>query len=248
MTNRVGLSQQYETAYGQMLAALAAAPAVEPPELTAFWPMVGHADDRALLVVGRAVNGWMDHITVDALSDPVARASLITAARHTSEGDGDCPMGWVTARWSPGDGEYSTARSAFWRHIRAVLAAVDPESRDDPRWSSRVAWSNLAKLAPAGGGNPGGALLETQRRAGSTLLLREVLELAPRRVLVLTGRRWFEPFAERLGLDVEWRDGLVEGVVREPARTWVIAGHPQGKPRAILDEVIEAFRPSTMAR
>jgi hypothetical protein len=224
-----------------MLAALAVAPGVEPPELTAFWPIVGHAYAGALLVVGRAVNGWIDEITVGALSDPIARDALIAAARRTAEGEGDCPMGWVTARWSPGDGGYSTARSAFWRHIRAVLAAVDPDSRDDPRWSSRIAWSNLAKLAPVGGGNPGRVLLETQRRTAPTLLLREVLDLAPRRVLVLTGRWWFEPFAERLGFHVDWRDGLVEGVVRQPARTWVIAGHPQGKPRAILDEVIEAF-------
>ena len=61
------------------------------------------------------------------------------------------------------------------------------------------------------------------------------------RVLVLTGRWWFEPFAERAKLNVEWRDGLVSGVVRQPARTWVIAGHPQGKPRGMLDEVVEAF-------
>ena len=235
------LSAEYESAYGRLLAALAVAPGIEPSALTAFWPMVGHSFDRGLLVVGRAVNGWMDHISVEALPDRAARAALLTAVRRTAEGSGACPLRWVTERWSPGDGEYSTARSAFWRHIRGVLVAVDPASREDPLWSSRISWSNLAKLAPASGGNPGGTLLDVQRREGPRLLSQEVHELAPRRVLVLTGRWWFEPFAERMGLNVEWQTGLVEGIAREPARTWVIAGHPQGKPRAILDEVVAAF-------
>jgi hypothetical protein len=237
----VTLSAAYEAAYDRLLAAAATTPGVQPRKLVAFWPMVGHAYRGELLVFGRAVNGWMDHEDVDALAEPEARHALVSAARRTAEGSGDCPMGWVTERWSPGDGEYSTARSAFWRHIRNALSAVEPDSEGDPHWSSRIAWSNLAKLAPAGGGNPGGPLLDIQRDVGSALVAREVLELAPRRVLVLTGRWWFEPFAARAGLDVEWRDGLVQGVVRQPGRTWVIAGHPQGKPRRMLDEVIAAF-------
>ena len=235
------LSADYEDSYERMLEAVALTPGVEPRELTGFWPMVGHGYAGDLMVIGRAVNGWIDHANVDELADPAVRRTFASAARRTAEGSGACPMEWVTARWSPGDGEYSTARSAFWRHIRAVLAAVDPASHDDPLWSSRLAWSNLVKLAPAQGGNPAGPLLEVQRQTGPPLVRREVLELAPRRVLVLTGRWWFEPFATRIGLEVDWRDGLVEGVVRQPASTWVIAGHPQGKPRAILDEVTAAF-------
>ena len=235
------LSLDYEAAYRRVLIELGAATRVEPPELTAFWPMVGHKYSGSLMVVGRAVNGWIDHITVDKLGDPAAREVLLEAARRTAEGNGTCPMAWVTERWRARDGAYSTARSAFWRHIRAVLAAVDPDSRDDPDWSSRIAWTNLAKLAPAGGGNPGGSLLHIQRRACPALVAREVYELAPRRVLVLTGGWWFEPFADHLGLAVDRRPGLVEGIARQPTRTWVVAGHPQGKPRAILAEVVAAF-------
>jgi hypothetical protein len=237
----VSLSTDYEAAYGRLLEAISVTTRVEPATLTAFWPMVGHAYDGSLLVIGRAVNGWIDHIDVAAMGDPRARATLLRAARRTAEGTGDCPMRWVTDRWSPGDGAYSTARSAFWRHVRGVLGSVDPASRDDPHWSSRVAWSNLIKLAPADGGNPGGTLLDIQRTAGVDLLAHEIAELAPRRILVLTGRWWFEPFAHALDLHVSWRSGLVVGTAHQPNTTWVIAGHPQGKPRAILDEVIAAF-------
>jgi hypothetical protein len=60
-------------------------------------------------------------------------------------------------------------------------------------------------------------------------------------VLVLTGRWWFEPFADYLGLAVDWQAGLVEGVADDGSRRWVIAPHPQGKPRRIHATVIAAF-------
>jgi hypothetical protein len=235
------LSADYARSYERLLAAVGARSDVEPDELALFWPMVGHAYRGELLVVGRAVNGWIDRVIVEQLRSADERIRLTQLARQTSLGDGSCPMGWVTWRWGRGGGEYSTARSAFWRHIRAVLASVDPASRQDADWSSRLAWSNLAKLAPWAGGNPGGSLLDVQRSIGPELLRREVADLAPKRILVLTGRWWFEPFAEALGLRVEWRDGLVAGVADEQGRRWVIAAHPQGKPRSILEEVVAAF-------
>jgi hypothetical protein len=36
--------------------------------------------------------------------------------------------------------------------------------------------------------------------------------------------------------------------VQQPDRTWVIAGHPQGKPRGMLDEVIRAFHVDSFSR
>ena len=150
-------------------------------------------------------------------------------------------MAWVTDAWGRGGGEYSTARSAFWRHVRGVLASIDPNSAGDPSWSSRLAWSNLAKVAPSSGGNPTGNLLDVQLLEGHQLLTREIEELRPQRVLVLAGRQWFAPFAARMSLDVQWDQGLVEGVAQTRGTTWVIAKHPQGKPRRILDDVVHAF-------
>ena len=59
--------------------------------------------------------------------------------------------------------------------------------------------------------------------------------------MLIVGSWWFQPFASELGLTLEPGSGLVEGVARERGRTWVIAGHPQGKPRRILDDVVAAF-------
>jgi hypothetical protein len=231
-----GLPVAYDAAMAQMLGEIASTPAVAPDELAAFWPMVGHTYTGKLMVVGRAVNGWSDQVTLDELRAPGGPEAATSMMRRTSEGDGACPMSWVTGLWGGGY-HYSTARSAFWQFVRRTLAAVDPASTDDPTWSSRLAWTNLAKLAPWGGGNPGGALLDIQRRAGPELLRMELSTWQPEVVLVLTGRWWAEPFVRALGLDVSWRDGLLEGVATDGARRWVIAPHPQGKPRALWDEV-----------
>lgn len=135
-------------------------------------------------------------------------------------------------------GEYSTARSAFWRFTRRFLAHLDRPSALDPHWSSRLAWTNLAKLAPWSGGNPGGVLLDIQRRLGPALLAQEVASLRPAVVLVLTGRWWFKPFAESLALPVDWRSGLLEGLADDGETRWLIAPHPQGKPQALFAEVV----------
>ena len=101
-------------------------------------------------------------------------------------------MQWVTDAWGR-PGGYSAAKSAFWRHIRTVLGTIEPASAGDPQWSGRLTWTNLAKIAPAGGGNPNGRLLQVQRKMGPALLAREVAEFGPSRVLVTTDRWWFEP-------------------------------------------------------
>ena len=236
----MNLSPEYDAELEAMLARLGATPGVGPSLLTGFWPMTGLAYSNGLMVVGRAVNGWIDHISAPELANATARAQLRASMRRTAEGDGQCPMRWVTDAWGRRGG-YSTAKSAFWRHIRTVLAAMEPASVGDPKWSSRLTWTNLAKIAPAGGGNPGGSLLQVQLEMGPALLARELDECNPSRVLVLTGRWWFEPFADYLGLAADWQAGLVEGVADDGSRRWVIAPHPQGKPRRIHADVIAAF-------
>jgi hypothetical protein len=236
----MNLSPDYDIDLEAMLARLGTTSGVGPPLLTAFWPMTGSAYSGGLMVVGRAVNGWIDNIAAPELANATARAQLRASMRRTAEGHGQCPMRWVTDAWGR-QGGYSTATSAFWRHIRTVLSAIEPASAGDPRWSSRLSWTNLAKIAPAVGGNPGGPLLQVQREMGPVLLARELQEWNPSRVLVLTGRWWFEPFADYLGLTADWQAGLVEGVADDGSRRWVIAPHPQGKPRRLHAEVISAF-------
>lgn len=150
-------------------------------------------------------------------------------------------MGWVLDRWGDSDGGYDTARSQYWNTARRVIEGLHPDWEAD--WPSHLAWTNLAKVAPYDGGNPGSASLRIQRGAnGTALLTREVEELAPRRIVAFTDRWWFAPFAEALGVDLDERDGLVEAVGCRGEQRVVVAVHPMTRsPRAVADAIIAAF-------
>jgi hypothetical protein len=145
-------------------------------------------------------------------------------------------MAWVTDLWGATTG-YNTRRSAFWRAMRRISSGDDPA----PDWPGRLAWTNLYKVSPAAGWNPGGDLQRAQRPLTLQLLLLELAELAPRRVLALTGN-WIGPFVDGLGLKLEARSGLVEFVGHGSGRAWVVAKHPMGKPGDLfVREVRRAF-------
>lgn len=228
------LSSEYEEMYSKMLASSAlASPYVE---LTPFWPKIGARYGGDLLVIGRATNGWIERWMPSEGQAPKEVARL---ARQSGEGlvNGD-QLGWVLDRWQPRDGGYSTATSQFWQTIRHLMVALRPDEAD---WPSLIAWTNLAKVAPWTGGNPGKQLLVVQRNLGPLLLAREVAELQPKLIVAFTGRWWFEPFANELGLPVKWQMGHVEGVAREQSRIWVVAVHPMTRsPRAVADAVLAA--------
>jgi len=204
--------------------------------------MIGHRYDRELLIVGRALNGGPIRWSASERVSAEEIAALSAAARHQSEGDGDDPMDWVT--WFDGTRtEYSTRGSAFRRVAHRVRNGLLGKSAD---WPRDLAWTNLAKVALWGHGNPGGKTLSVQRELGPALFACEIAELQPCRILVMAGRWWFEPFAAALNLVVDWREGVVDGVADCPDQRWVILPHPMTRPEGpLVKGALEAFlRPS----
>jgi hypothetical protein len=233
------LSDAYQQHYAGLIAEVAQVRARRPAAQALFWPKVGRRYDGGLMLVGRAVNGWIDRWEPGDGRDP---GELAAIARRTAEGRvNGCPMGWVLDRWGKHDDGYNTARSQFWDTVRRVAVGLHPEWSAD--WPSHLVWSNLAKVAPYDGGNPGSASLRVQRGlAGAALLAREVDELAPRRILAFTDRWWFAPFAEALGADLEQREGLVEAAGRRGEQHIVVAVHPMTRsPEAVADAIVAAF-------
>jgi hypothetical protein len=224
------LSSDYEGDYVAMLDAIARVGSIKPPATSLFWPKVGRAYDGELLLIGRAVNGWIDRWDTDQAADLTA---LAAAARATAQGGvNDDPMGWVIDRWKRGDGDYDTSRSQFWVTAGELMYGYED-------WPSRLAWSNLAKVSRWTKGNPSWRLRQAQLAPAAELLRREVGELAPRRIVVFAGRSWFEPYAAALHLEMDWRQELVEGVSRD--RRWVVAVHPMTRsPRAVAAAVRDA--------
>ena len=135
---------------------------------------------------------------------------------------------------------YSTSRSAFWRVLRRIVLS-EPTGVDAEHWSSHLVWTNLYKVAPGAGWNPGADLQRAQRRSATELLALEIEAFAPRRILALTGG-WIDPFADGLGLKVTRLPGLVEAIGDLMGRPCVVAKHPMGKPESpFVAEVLRAF-------
>jgi hypothetical protein len=232
------LSARYEAAFVTLLSDVAAASKEPDVPLVPFWPIQGDAYDRELLVIGRSVNGWVNEWTARQLADPECRRSAARQMRANAEPDDHSRMSWVADMWHNKTG-YRTSSSAFWRVLRRIIDA--DSSVTDPTWPSRLAWTNLYKVAPAAGWNPGADLQRAQRRAALDLLTLEIEEFAPRRILALTGG-WINPFIDGLGLGLIERNGLVEKAGHDGNVAWVVAKHPMTKPEdPFVGEVLAAF-------
>lgn len=123
-----------------------------------------------------------------------------------------------------------------------------PEENDGKYWPSYLVWSNLYKLAPAGGGNPSNKLCDIQEEGCIRLLKHESAEFAPKRILFLTGWNWAGPFVDKVAADYSRGTDLVEayGYLASTNQTGapqlVVAQHPQSKPEANwVEQVIAAF-------
>ena len=208
--------------------------------LTVFWPVVTprYGEGRELMVVGRAVNRWLKKSLDLAAVDYESQAKKIyTEARSKFRES----LEWVTRKRLKNG--YCPGRSQFWSVTRRVAGQLLGDT-----WYDQIAWSNLYKIAPSNGGNPGSVLRRGQRPAAQWLLSTELRSFLPRRVLFLTGQRWAEPF-----IDPEFRaieltsanDGLLAGYLDQAAI--VVAPHPQGhKLDRLAAAVTDAFNSLTL--
>lgn len=209
-------------------------------KLCAFWPMRGlrYKKGRDILLLGRAVNGWEadpKHLFENLdLGAPGRRRTVAERARQASDWHSglDWPM-QPTADYNPN-------RSDFWMAAREIVCRHFGGAEDT--WSEQVAWSNLYKVAPAVGGNPGVTLQRAQRDACRRLLRLEVEALQPRLIVFFTGWDWAEDLVPE---ELEWvrpeRTDYVERVGSSGERRWVIVCHPQARPRAaFVQEIIDA--------
>ena len=221
-------------------------------KLAGFLAMQGNCYNGDLMVVGRAVNGWRRFAFPRDLADQSFRKEYASTVLKSVIGDRDqCPMNWVTKK-------NVIAISAFWRVIRMAIGGLSSQTltKDNwpPRlrecWPSHLVWSNLYKLSPWEGGNPGGRLRSIQFAGCRDLLQLELNLYRPRRLLLLTGEGWAAPFLEALSPNDVGIDGFryVEragwlALADEGQAYFVVAPHPQGKPeRPLTMEVLQAFQ------
>jgi hypothetical protein len=232
------LPSAYRSTFDAMLASVAQTSADSSVPLVPFWPLVGGRYEGDLLVIGRSVNGWIDDWTVGDLRNDAIRGAAVDRMRVDAEDHPD-RLAWVTDLWGNRSG-YSTARSAFWRTLRRIAANDGVPAGD---WPSHLAWTNLYKVSPAAGWNPGGDLQRAQRSFAAELLRMELEAIRPHRVVAFTGRTWLSPFESGLKLTLQLREGLVEAIGTDGDCAWVVAKHPMTKPETqFVTDVLGAFR------
>lgn len=219
--------------------------------LTGFSAAFGQNSTGGLMVIGRAVNGWTNSWRLGDIQDLRRRQEILQDVEEFGAGPASsqaCPMSWVSEQWGSST-KYNTARSAFWRCIRNVVAELGLADVASSQWSSELAWTNLYKISPADGGNPSQALIDAQHLKCRVLLHSEIYVSAATRILFLTGLDWaysFLPelnnvrFAPTYNRQVALSGSLMNGS-GNPVSI-VVATHPQGKDETRwANEVCVAF-------
>jgi hypothetical protein len=224
-------------------------------QLTGFSTMYCEEWKKELMIVGRAVNGWGAPWRASDLRNAQCCIEIfndIVSSVH-DEGRGRPPMLWVSSRWGHSDydgvTDYNTAKSAFWRVTRTVVKLLKLADIDKPTWPLSVVWTNLYKVSPHAGGNPGSKLCTLQFKSCARLLAQELLHWKPQRILMLTGMDWAKDFLHELGVhpdnlgSTKYVQAVCSLSTEGLPATIVVAKHPQGKKESVLtDEVVEAFR------
>jgi hypothetical protein len=158
-------------------------------------------------------------------------------------------MALITNDWYREDAPFW--RSAFFRVAKKVGRKLDVVAEDAEDWSSYLVWSNLFKVAPRDGGNPGLLMQRAQEPWCYSLLKKELDTYKPKRVLFMTGYdQWAEPFLDFLRFKAKRlsRDKPVEAFGKIPLSNGastdvVVTQHPQGKPEEeLVDQIAKAFR------
>lgn len=214
-----------------------------PGNLTGSLSIQGrnYDDSRSLMVYGRAVNGWDDGLSHDCISDDKeleAYTLKLLAGTNKME---ECPLHWAS---EPSEA-YNPNRSAFLRVSKRIAGHACPGRNP---WHSEISWSNLYKVAPARGGNPGGRLQKLQFPICMKLLRLELKNHRPQLVLFVTGMNWVERFLDGLGVEgAEMKNEFVKyvgklEVVSGSPIPFIVTVRPECRPEdQWVEAVINAF-------
>ncbi|GAC1414644.1 MAG: hypothetical protein NVSMB53_12740 [Gemmatimonadaceae bacterium] len=198
------------------------------------------------MVVGRATNGFEPEFTVQQLVGADDRRKVIDGARFFAEhSDPEGPLGWVQKKTKSQRRPPATV-SPFWRVTRKLLQipkfaeyAASATARD---FQSYVTWTNLAKVAPAVGGNPRERLWKAQRDVCAKLLRQEIREFRPAAVAVIADECWYAEFLRKLGLAIKGitPPSICEVVPGDPV--WILTRRPERRPESpFVDDMAQSL-------
>lgn len=196
--------------------------------------LIGSQYSGDMMIVGRAVNDWQNYLSKGDPNSAEKAANEVVNELMAKD------LAWVKERWGANDGKYNTKRSAFWRvAVNASSLMFQAEG-----WPvDRIAYSNLYKVAPDGGGNPSERLCDAQFLFALQILELEIAALRPKVVLCMTGWNWASPFFETFfEVQMGKNYNYVQRILRKDGTLVIVVPHPQGKREDLMvEEVLYAI-------
>lgn len=256
-------------------------------QLTSFTAMCGkdycNATDKngkefRFMLVGRAVNGWdeyreeADETMTKEIFINSSIANLQNAAQTLIHGKDRFEWIDTESKASPCNkaregidrgtvkGEYVLSKAQIWSYTKEIWDKLfGQKSLWTDRWFEKIVWTNLYKVAPHEGGNPGGKLQKIQIEACKELLKEEIEHFRPTHIFMATAYEgWFEQFADlftcvkRCGTNIYSgagkNDEYVEAIAEYPYSDGsmakvVVACRPEGRAKEkYVEQVVEYFK------
>jgi hypothetical protein len=205
-------------------------------QFSLFYPSLGknYLENRELLVVGQAANGWFPKWYVQEVEGNDGKIVTESIGYSTDE-EGKCPLEWVNERWK----EYNLSRSFFWNVTYKLVKSH--YGKTDENWNNIIAWSNLMKIAPADRGNPNSEEIEAQVDGAARLFRQEIIDLDPKNVLVVTNlKTWAKPILEKAEIQFQRVDGqYAEAIGCYNKSKIIVTRRPflGGKHQPFIDEI-----------
>lgn len=243
----INMNESYKESYNRLLTKVAEYFPDKHGSITSSWVLSGnnYESGEGLMVIGRAPMGTINSKIVKWLPSEAnctkKKKEIISLIREEAENRVKCPMSWVV-RFGNDSSACNTNRSGFWRVSRKIVLGDDNFKGDIDCWPSYIAWSSLYKVVLAEGGNPLASLKKIQFEECVKLLATELELLNPKRVLVMAGESWYQPFVEQLNVKITHSSsGFVERVGHYRNQKWVFTQNPQSRRENFIESIKEAF-------
>jgi hypothetical protein len=226
------MNSKLQEAYRKLLQDLNGKKYSEADNNTTVFTAIKGKDEVALMVVGRATNGWGVYYNREKLKKTGDHRNGLEWV--IAEMEGEIDLAQVIQSWT---GKYAISRSQFWRVSQRIAKSV--LGRDENVFDN-ILYSNLYKVA-SDGKNPSQGMINATCKNCIDILNIEIEIFKPKKILFLTGYEWAKPFFEDLkfvktkGAD----SSLVSFAGKYGDIDVVVAVHPQGKNE---DEIVKEIR------
>ncbi len=226
------MNSKLKDAYRMLLQDLTGKRYSEADNNTTVFSAIKGKGEVDLMVIGRATNGWGVYYNKEKLRKTGDYRNGIDWVIEQMQSEND--LSQLIQSWTS---KYAISHSQFWRVSQRIAKSV--LGRNENVFDN-VLYSNLYKVA-SDGKNPTQRMINATSKNCREILNIEIEIFKPKKILMLTGYEWAEPFIEYLKCEKikDSDSSLVSYIGKLGNIDVVVAVHPQGK---LEDDVVREIR------